>query len=243
MQKISTALKTLIIIPTYNEKDTILRLIKSLSKHYPKQVEVLVVDDSSPDGTGKLVQAAARTSTMPIFVLERAKKEGLGKAYTAGFQWALKHDYTHVISMDADFSHRPEDVRQLLAASPEIDVVVGSRYIAGGKIVGWDMKRYLNSKVANMVARLALGLSPKDVTSGFKRYSRAFLASLDFEHVISSGYAFQVEMILHALDQGYSLVEVPITFVDRQIGQSKISGELRRSAAIIWRLFLGRLKG
>ncbi len=233
-------MNTLIIIPTYDEKDNIVPLLHALARLYEKEVEVLVVDDSSPDGTADLAREAAKSIKMPVHVLVRHKKDGLGKAYTAGFEWALEHHYDYVISMDADFSHRPEDVAKLLHAPAEIDVAVGSRYIRGGKVVGWNTKRYLNSKLANFAARIALGLKYKDVTSGFKRYSRAFLQSLDFKQIIASGYAFQVEMILHAVDKKLKLKEVPIVFVDRQVGQSKISGELKRSAKIIWRLFLSR---
>ncbi len=234
--------KCLIIIPTYNEKNNIVRLIEKLSDRYETKADLLIVDDSSPDGTANLAKEAAKHTKMAVHILNRAKKEGLGKAYMAGFKWALQHHYPYVISMDADFSHRPEDVIKLLDAPENIDVVVGSRYIPGGKIVGWDFKRYANSKLANLVTRLALGLKPKDVTSGFKRYNQAFLGSLDQNNVISSGYAFQVEMLLHAADAGLKIAEVPIIFVDRTEGESKISGELKRSAKIIWRLFLTRLR-
>jgi dolichol-phosphate mannosyltransferase len=142
--------------------------------------------------------------------------------------------------MDADFSHRPEDLPKLLDAPESVDVVIGSRYIPGGKILGWDIKRQINSRGAIFVARLLLGIKPKDATAGFKRYSRKFLKFITNHKLIASGYAFQVEMVLSAQQNGYHITEVPITFVDRTVGESKISGELMRSAKIVWRLFIQR---
>ncbi len=233
-------MKTLIIIPTYNEKENIGPLLQAIRSLGRRDIEVLVVDDSSPDGTGDEVRAQAIASAVPIHLLTRLQKQGLGKAYAAGFEWALARNYTHIVSMDADFSHRPEDLPGLLDADSHADIVIGSRYIPGGHIVGWGLKRHINSRLANVITRLALGLKPKDVTAGFKRYSRRFLASLNFAHVISSGYAFQVEMIFQAVGHGFSVIEVPITFEDRKVGASKISGELRRSVKIVWKLALRR---
>jgi len=233
-------MKTLIIIPTYNEKGNIGQLLEQLRDLHRDGLEVLVVDDLSPDGTADIVRAESRKPGLSIHLLSRSKKEGLGKAYAAGFQWGLRHSYDFFISMDADLSHRPVDLPKLLDASLKVDVVIGSRYIPGGRVVGWNWKRQLNSRGANIITRMALGLQHKDVTAGFKRYTRKFVESLDFKHVISSGYAFQVEMIFQAEKNGFSIQEVPIVFVDRQIGHSKISGELRRSAKIVWRLFLRR---
>ncbi len=233
-------MKILIIVPTYNEKETIGSLLQALRQLKRTDSEVLIVDDSSPDGTQEVVQSEAKKPGLPIYLLVGTSKQGLGRAYMSGFAWALKRDYDFVVSMDADFSHDPADLAQLLAQPAEIDIVIGSRYVPGGKIVGWNYKRQLNSRIANKITRLALGLKGRDVTAGFKRYSRRFLKSLDYEHIIASGYAFQVEMIYWAAQHKFTVTEVPITFVDRRVGESKISGELKRSAAIVWRLFINR---
>jgi dolichol-phosphate mannosyltransferase len=228
--------KTLIIIPTYNEQENIANLIESLRNLKISNLEILVVDDSSPDGTGDIVTHESKKPGLAIHLLTQTTKGGLGKAYANGFQWAIKHDYTHVISMDADFSHDPKYVPEMLKVDENVGIVIGSRYIKGGGIVGWDTKRYLNSYGANIVTRIALGLKPKDVTAGYKRYTREFLESIDYKHIIASGYAFQVEMIYEAQNYGFSIVEIPIIFADRRVGQSKISGELKRSAKVVWKL-------
>lgn len=233
-------MKTLVIIPTYNEKDNISRLLQAIRKLKVADLEILIVDDSSPDGTGEMVQNEAQKSGAEVHLLTRRQKEGLGAAYAAGFQWSLGHHFDYVVSMDADFSHRPDDLLKLLSADINADIVIGSRYVPAGAIVGWDLKRQLNSRLANMLTRLMLGLAPKDVTAGFKRYSRRFLESLDYSNIIASGYAFQVEMIFQAVRRGFTVIEVPIVFVDRRAGRSKISGELKRSMSIVWRLFLRR---
>lgn len=232
--------RTLVIIPTYNEKDNINPLLKAIRKLFVNGVEVLVVDDGSPDGTQDIVRHETKKPGLVVHLLARDKKEGLGKAYRSGFVWAAKRDYDFVVSMDADFSHRPEDLVKLLDYDRSVDVVIGSRYVAGGKIVGWNWRRYLNSIGANILTRLALGLKPHDVTAGFKRYSRRFIEHLLKNSLVSSGYAFQVETLFYAKNGGFSVSEAPITFADRRVGQSKISGELFKSAKIVARLFLKR---
>lgn len=229
-------MKTLIVIPTYNECEGIANLLQAIRNLKLNNLEILVVDDSSPDGTGEIVKNEAKQSGFMIHLLTQKQKGGLGKAYANGFQWALSRDYTHVISMDADFSHDPKYIPTLLKQNPKIDVVIGSRYINGGGIKGWDSKRYINSYGANFITRIALGLKPRDVTAGFKRYSRVFLQSINYRNIISSGYAFQVEMINEAQQKKFSIIEIPIIFVDRRVGQSKISGELKRSAKVVWQL-------
>lgn len=228
---------TLVVTPTYNERQNVALFIAAVLKAAP--VDILIVDDSSPDGTGKIVSQLAKENRR-VFLLTRTKKEGLGAAYISGFKWALEKQYDYIVSMDADLSHRPDDLPKLLNASDQLDVVIGSRYVPGGKIEGWDLKRHLNSRLSNIATRLLLGLQPKDVTSGFKRYSRRFLVSLSFNNFLSSGYAFQVEMINRAVSSGYKVGEVAILFVDRTAGESKIGGELARSVRIIWQLFLQR---
>lgn len=233
-------MKILVVIPTYNEKENIAKLLPAINDLKRPEIEVLIVDDSSPDGTINVVNGLIKKLSLPIHTLVRKNKEGLGKAYLAGFTWGLDHNYDFICSMDADFSHRPQDLLKLIDAPKDIDVVIGSRYIPGGKIVGWDWKRYVNSKGANIVTRAALGLPNKDVTAGFKRYSRKFLKTLNFNSIISKGYSFQVEMVFKAHQKGFTIFEVPITFVDRTVGESKISGELKKSAAIVWQLFVKR---
>ncbi len=229
-------MKTLIIIPTYNERENIANLIESIRNLKISNLEILVVDDSSPDGTGDIVTLESKKTGLAIHLLTQTTKGGLGKAYANGFQWALKHDYTHVISMDADFSHDPKYVPKMLKEDENIGIVIGSRYVKGGGITGWDTKRYLNSYGANFVTRIALGLNPKDVTAGYKRYTRKFLESIDYKNIIASGYAFQVEMIYKAQNKDFSVTEIPIVFADRRVGESKISGELKRSAKVVWEL-------
>ncbi len=236
-------MKTIICIPTYNEAENIKKMLPAISDLKLKNVDILIIDDNSPDGTSAAVKRLnskfkIQNSKFKIFVLDRKKKEGLGKAYVAGFKWALKKGYDRIISMDADFSHNPKYLPKMIKKSKDYDVVVGSRYVKGGKIVGWEWYRYVNSYGANFFTRLLLRLKPKDATAGFKCYSRKFLKSLDLDKIIAGGYAFQVEMINLAQEGGFSITEFPITFVDRQVGESKISGELSRSAKIIFKLAL-----
>lgn len=235
-------MKILITVPTYNEKGNVVRIIQSIYKYVPK-VHILIVDDSSSDGTGRIVsRLAIGQYRHKLFLLSRAKKEGLGKAYIAGFRWALQRRYDYIVSMDADFSHHPKYLPKMIetAQNKMADVVVGSRYIRGGKIVGWDWKRQLNSRGANFVVRIMLGLKQHDATAGYKIYLAKFLRKLSLDNLISSGYAFQVEMLFLAKEKGAKVVEAPITFTDRRVGKSKIAGELRKSLKIVWRLFLRR---
>lgn len=229
------AARVLVIVPTYNEIDNLPKLLDAILDLNIAGLEVLVVDDNSPDGTGKLADDVAKKQSQ-VHVLHRTQKAGLGAAYAAGFAWALKEQYDFVISMDADFSHNPEDIPRLLAEKDTAAIVIGSRYIPGGKIVGWEWKRYANSYGANIVTKLLLGLPVRDATAGFKVYSRAFLQSLNLNHLLAGGYAFQVEMLMEAHQQGLAIAEIPITFVDRRVGQSKIQGELGKSAKVIFRL-------
>jgi dolichol-phosphate mannosyltransferase len=227
-----SAAKRLILIPTYNERENIEPLIRALRSSVPT-ADLLVIDDHSPDGTGAIVERLAAADPA-VRLLARPRKEGLGRAYVAGFRAALAHrDYADVVTMDADGSHRPADVPKLLAAGDERTVTIGSRYVPGGRIRGWGFNRYLISWVANVVTRTALGIRARDASAGFKRYPRAFLETIDLDHVIAAGYAFQVEMLMKAQAAGFRLREVPITFVDRRAGQSKIAGEAARSIRVI----------
>lgn len=231
----SAAPTVLVVVPTYNEAENLPKLIKAIEGLEVPGLDILVVDDNSPDGTGNIADGFAKKSSA-VHVLHRTQKAGLGAAYAAGFGWALDHNYDFIISMDADFSHNPEDIPRLLAEKETAAIVVGSRYIPGGSIVGWDWKRYANSYGANIATKLLLGLPVRDATAGFKVYTREFLQSLDLGSLIASGYAFQVEMLNAAHRQGLPIAEVPITFVDRRVGESKISGELGRSAKVVLQL-------
>lgn len=227
--------RVVVIVPTYNEKDNLPKLLDALLGLRVDGLEVLVVDDNSPDGTGAIADSYAKKHPA-VHVLHRTEKAGLGAAYAAGFRWALKEHYDYVVSMDADFSHNPEDVPRLLAEKETAAIVVGSRYIPGGSIVGWDWRRYANSYGANIATKLLLGLPVRDATAGFKVYTADFLRSIDLDALIASGYAFQVEMLSLAHQQGLPIAEIPITFVDRRVGESKISGELSRSAKVVLKL-------
>lgn len=234
--------KYLVITPTYNEAENVEPFIAAVLKCCPL-VDILIVDDNSPDRTAVKVKKRkekVKSWKNRVHLLERPSKLGLGTAYCDGFSWALKNNYDFVISMDADFSHDPKDLPKLLNANPKTDIVTGSRYIRGGGIVGWRAKRYVNSYLANIVTRLMLGISVKDVTAGFKRYSKKAMEYLLSQKMVSSGYAFQVETIFLGKQAGLIMSEVPITFVDRRVGESKIAGELKKSVKIVWRLFIRR---
>ncbi|MBI2589805.1 glycosyltransferase family 2 protein [Candidatus Berkelbacteria bacterium] len=227
--------KFLVIVPTYNERENLTKLLDALMALPVQELEVLIVDDNSPDGTGQLASMLSQKEAR-LHVLHRKQKAGLGAAYAAGFAWALESNADGIITLDADFSHNPADVPQLIEKFQAKTIVIGSRYIPGGKIVGWDWQRYVNSYGANIVTKILLGLPVRDSTAGFKLYPRGFLESLDLTTLIATGYAFQVEMLLQGHEKGFRLVEIPITFVDRRVGESKISGELGRSARTILKL-------
>lgn len=231
-------METLVVIPTFNESENIANLISEIRRQ-KVQADILVVDDNSPDGTGKIVEKVKKNDR-GLFILRRKKKDGLGRAYIAGFKWGLKHGYKKLISMDADFSHPVSALPKMSKLCNTKTVAIGSRYVKGGRIEGWSFDRYLNSYGANWAARLLLGLKARDITAGFKCYPAEFLRSVDLEKIRSGGYAFHPEMLLLAQDKGYKFVETPITFVDRKVGESKIKGELVRSSKIIFRLALTR---
>jgi len=233
-----THVRTLIIIPTYNEGDNLVQLVDAILAVDPAP-DILVVDDNSPDGTGKLAEALA-TRTPRVHVLHRAGKLGLGTAYVAGFHYALGHDYDYVVEMDADFSHRPEDLPHLLHAAETADVVIGSRNVPGGRAVNWSPVRHLISKGGSLYARLLLHLPIRDCTSGFKCLSCAALEALDLAALRSNGYAFQVEVNYACARAGMRFAEVPIVFPDRVNGTSKMSGSIVAEAALlVVRLRLG----
>ena len=235
---------SLVVLPTYNEREnieTILAAILSQSQDF----DVLVVDDNSPDGTGDIVDGLAATNPR-IDVMHRAGKLGLGTAYIQGFLWALARDYQYVFEMDADFSHDPADLARLRAVllSGEADASVGSRWIAGGGTRNWSFLRTFISRGGSVYARVILGMSVKDLTSGFKCFSRRVLEHLDLQSVHSNGYAFQVEMNYRCAMAGFRVKEVPIIFVDRRVGKSKMGGHIVTEAMrVVLRLRLRQLLG
>ncbi|HJU90348.1 MAG TPA: polyprenol monophosphomannose synthase [Gemmatimonadaceae bacterium] len=228
--------RALVIIPTYNERNNILRIIEAVLERDPR-LEVLVVDDGSPDGTGAMVSEVA-ASNSKVHLIERTSKLGLGTAYVTGFKWALKCSYDYVFEMDADFSHDPGHLPQFLEAIKTADLVLGSRYRQGKvTVVNWPMSRLLLSYFANIYAKIVTGLPFDDCTGGFKCFRRSVLEAINLDDVRSNGYAFQIEMSFRAWRRGFRIVEIPIVFVDRQEGQSKMSKRIVREAVwMVWRL-------
>ncbi len=217
---------SLIIIPTYNEKENISNIIHVVTGLEEHQFDVLVIDDNSPDGTGAIVDALIEELPGRVNIVKRAGKLGLGTAYIEGFKWALQHDYDYIIEMDADFSHRPKDLIPLQRACSQegADVSVGSRYINGVNVVNWPMGRILMSYFASIYVRIVTGMKIHDTTAGFVCYKREVLENFDFNQIEFKGYAFQIEMKFTAYKMGYRIKEVPIVFVNRVLGTSKMSG-------------------
>jgi dolichol-phosphate mannosyltransferase len=229
--------QVIVILPTYNERDNIRRLILSLLKVAPS-LDVLVVDDGSPDGTGQVVDSLAKQDRR-VRVLHRTGKQGLGRAYVAGFRYALAGPYQYIIQMDGDFSHRPEDLPRLLWAVKDADLVIGSRSVPGGRVQNWSFLRQLVSKGGSLYARTLLGLPIRDCTSGFKCFRREVLEAIDLGKVKANGYGFQVEINYLCHLAGFPIVEVPIIFPDRVAGQSKMTWQIGlEAAALVWKLRL-----
>jgi dolichol-phosphate mannosyltransferase len=229
--------KVLIIIPTYNEKDNIGLLVPAIDKTVPG-VHILVVDDGSPDGTSTFVRDMGKQRSN-LFVLDRSKKEGLGKAYVAGFHWALSRGYEYIFEMDADFSHDPKYLPDFLKAIEQSDIVIGSRYLSGVNVINWPMSRLLLSYCASIVARIITGIPLRDCTAGFKCFRRAVLEKVKIDKIDSSGYAFQIEMNYFAWKNKFRITEIPIVFTDRQRGASKMSTKIIREGIILlWKLRL-----
>jgi len=229
-------LKTLVIFPTYNEKQNILAIIEAVFGQNIEGLDILVVDDNSPDGTGDLVAAQAGREPR-LHLLRRDKKMGLGTAYVAGFRYALARDYERIIEMDADFSHDPKDLSRLLAASAASDIVIGSRYITGVNVVNWPLKRLLLSMFASYYTRSITGLPLRDCTAGFKCFRREVLETIELDRIQSDGYSFQIEMNFRAWVKGFRILEIPIIFVDRAAGTSKMSKRILREAIwMVWKL-------
>jgi dolichol-phosphate mannosyltransferase len=213
--------RVVIVMPTYNERQN-LEIMASRIREAVPDADLLVVDDNSPDGTGDLADKLAEKDPH-VQVMHRTEKAGLGRAYVAGFTWALEGGYDLIVEMDADGSHRPEDLSKLLAAVDEADAVIGSRYVPGGTVVNWPKSREFLSKGANIYNRIMLGVRVRDATGGFRVYRAATLRKIDLNGIESAGYCFQIDMTLRVLQGGMEIKEVPITFVERERGASKMS--------------------
>ncbi len=223
---------TCVIIPTFNEAENLPRAVEQVRRFAP-EVHILVVDDASPDGTGDIADdIAARDSA--VHVLHRSGKAGLGAAYLAGFDWALERGYDVIVEMDADGSHRAEDLPRLLAALTDADVVLGSRWVPGGEVVNWPRSREVLSRGGNLYTRLALGIPLRDATGGYRAFRADVLRSIALDDVASQGYCFQVDLAWRAVQRGFRVREVPITFVEREIGTSKMSRSIVAEA--LWRV-------
>lgn len=222
--------RVLVIIPTFNERENITPIIERVLAAVDN-ADVLVVDDASPDGTGEVADAIAARAPR-VHVLHRAGKAGLGAAYIAGFGWGIDADFDILVEMDADGSHSPEQLPRLLNALAYADVVLGSRWVLGGRVVDWPKSRELLSRGGSLYARLALGIGLRDVTGGYRAYRRQVLEQIDYRGVNSQGYCFQIDLAWRSLRSGFRVVEVPITFAERQIGESKMSGSIVREALV-----------
>jgi dolichol-phosphate mannosyltransferase len=228
--------QTLIVVPTYNERENLPRIAQRLLS-LPAKVDVLVVDDSSPDGTGQVADELAAKHP-EIHVLHRSEKDGLGRAYIDGFKWALQRDYEFVFEMDGDFSHDPDDIPLFLDAGREADVVLGSRYVGGIRIMNWPLKRLMLSKSAARYVRTITGMPFTDPTGGYKCFRRRALQAIKLDEVRSNGYSFQIEMTHKLWREGFKIVEVPIIFTERSEGLSKMSRHIVWEALfMVWRLW------
>ncbi len=235
--------KILVIIPTYNEVENIQKLIPLVLIQDPC-IDVLVIDDSSPDGTAEQVEKMMAKTDRRLHLIKRSRKKGLGTAYVDGFKYALKEEYDLIFEMDADFSHDPDTIPKFLETIEAYDLVVGSRYIRGVNVINWPMPRLILSWLANFYTRIITGLPLKDATSGFKCFKRNVLEAIDLDNVHSDGYAFQIEIDFKVWKKGFRVKEIPIVFVDRYIGISKMNHRIVREAVwMVWKLRLLSLFG
>ncbi|MFJ6699784.1 polyprenol monophosphomannose synthase [Streptomyces sp. NPDC091272] len=222
----------LVIIPTYNEAENVKPIVARVREAVP-EAHVLVADDNSPDGTGKLADELAAVDDQ-VHVMHRQGKEGLGAAYMAGFRWGIEHGYGVLVEMDADGSHQPEELPRLLTALKGADLVLGSRWVPGGRIVNWPKSREFISRGGSLYSRMLLGVPLRDVTGGYRAFRAETLEGLGLDEVASQGYCFQVDLARRAVESGFHVVEVPITFVEREIGESKMSNDILVEA--LWRV-------
>jgi dolichol-phosphate mannosyltransferase len=230
-------MKILVIVPTFNESYNIQKLIQQIFHQRIRGLEILVIDDSSPDGTAEIVSDMA-VSEHRLHLLKREQKQGLGTAYIAGFKYALQRDYDLIIEMDADFSHDPKELKNLIDGCKEYDVTIGSRYLKGtANVVNWPLSRLILSMGASTYTRMITGLPVRDCTAGFKCFRRQVLESIDLDRIQSDGYSFQIEMNFKAWKRGFTIGEIPIIFIDRRAGTSKMSKKIVREAIwVVWKL-------
>ncbi len=229
---------TLVVIPTYNEKENVRAMAQAVFQHAP-DADILFVDDNSPDGTGRIIDTMCESDPR-LHVLHRKEKQGLGRAYIAGFQWALKHNYEFIFEMDCDFSHDPAALPDFRAAARAADLCLGTRYKGGVRVINWPLSRLILSKSAAVYVHWITGMPFTDPTGGFKCFRRAVLEIIDLQKITSNGYSFQIEMTHSAWLKGFRVAEVPITFVERRSGASKMSSAIVREALLmVWKLFLG----
>jgi dolichol-phosphate mannosyltransferase len=227
--------RILVIVPTFNEIGNITKLIPRILEQ-DQGIDVLVVDDNSPDGTAAAVESIAKKNSR-VRLISRSGKMGLGTAYTTGFRYARKHSYSIIFEMDADFSHDPKEIPRFLKEIRTNDLVLGSRYVRGVNVVNWPMSRLLLSWLANLYTRIVTGLPVRDATGGYKCFRRKVLEAIDFDRIRSDGYAFQIEMTFKAFKKGFRVIEIPIVFVDRAVGDSKMSSHIVGEAMLmVWKL-------
>ncbi|MEO0292632.1 MAG: polyprenol monophosphomannose synthase [candidate division WOR-3 bacterium] len=234
---------SLVIIPTYNEKENISSIIKEVLRQ-GKEFEVLVIDDASPDGTWKIVEEIQKKEKDRVHLIKREGKMGLGSAYIAGFKWALEREYKFVFEMDADFSHDPSNLKifREVLEKEDVDLVIGSRYKEGVNVINWPISRLILSYFANLFAKKVTGVPLSDLTSGFKGMKRTFLETLDLNKVKAEGYGFQIEIHFYGYWKGFKIKEMPIVFVERRVGNSKMSKKIIWEAFwLVWRLGFFRL--
>lgn len=220
----------LVLVPTYNEVESLPTILRRLGEAVP-DADILVLDDSSPDGTGELADQWAADDAR-VHVLHRTRKEGLGAAYLAGFRWGLERDYDALVEIDADGSHPPSVLPQMITAAATADLVIGSRWVPGGRVQNWPKQRELLSRGANLYTRLLLGMQVRDATAGYRVYRADALRSLSLQDVSSAGYCFQIDLTWRATQAGMRIVEVPITFVEREVGVSKMSKDIMRESLV-----------
>lgn len=223
--------KTLVVVPTYNEKENIEAFTEAVFTHLPT-AHILIVDDNSPDGTGAIADRLAEANPA-IVVLHRTQKEGLGRAYVAGFQWALQRDYAFIIQTDADFSHDPKDLPRLLGATETADLVIGSRYKGGCRVLNWPLRRLMLSYGAGIYVRLFTRMPVMDPTGGFKCFHRTVLEAIQLDQIAAEGYGFQIEVTHTAWRKGFTIKEIPIVFADRVAGTSKMSLAIAKEAILL----------
>jgi len=234
--------KTLVVTPTYNEAENIEKFIDQVLSKGP-EINVLVVDDNSPDGTGKIVERLKKSNTR-IHLISRAGKMGLGTAYVEGFRFAIANKFDYVFEMDTDFSHNPDEIPNFLEKIKEYDLVIGSRYTNGVRVINWPIRRLILSYGANVYSRIITGMPLKDATGGFKCFRRQVLEAIDLDKIHSNGYAFQIEMNFKAWNKGFKLCEHPIIFMDRQSGVSKMSKKIVYEAVyMVWKLRYNKIIG